>query len=569
MLQYLRLTVAAHHRVLSRFGVERTDNGGFERDDNVALCLDLFTMICNFGMDLMETVQPVLEETPFDAWVQLIPQLFSRLGHSQPAIRQQIEGLVMGITRCYPSAVIFPVVSGLSSIDPVHPPSRAAEDASYSAKSGNLQMALQRTLGKLRESEQFSLVLSQVSDMKRELARISVLWEDKWLQIIQEINHMMPSRIRLLEHEINLIVSSHSTSTSQSKRSSIQSSPLQPLQRQQSEMMESELLLERYQLIMAPILELLTSLESTITSIPSTPHEFKFERRYSRRIKLLLHRFRSPSPSSVKTPSVLWRNELSVLLEELSSLFSVYRSWNLHEISPLLHRFKSTVISVPGMENTHKKQHELEGKVSLQSIYNRVEIIRSKTRPKKLSFVGDDGRSYQYLLKSREDLNLDERIMQFLRNCNGMVSRHAYTYRARGERSKGNTLYNQRLRTRWYEVIPLDKRTGLIRFVDHATPLYLIFRAWQDNYGKSVTQSSMQQKDGASVQHKGNAKGSGGAKKVSKRRGTGIDSYRSLMNQHLRSIDPSFSLQTVARHKIPISYVPAMPPLVSVYCCDC
>ncbi len=120
---------------------------------------------------------------------------------------------------------------------------------------------------KLRESDQLNLILSRVLDMKIELSRISVLWEDKWLQIIQEMKHMMPGRIRLLEHEINLIKSHTNVS---SKHSSIQSTP-QKMKSNKNKInkikneIESELLLERYQLIMAPILELLTSLETTIT----------------------------------------------------------------------------------------------------------------------------------------------------------------------------------------------------------------------------------------------------------------------------------------------------------------
>ena len=512
MIRYLRVTINAYHQILARFSnAAILDTSSFERDDNIALCLDLFTILCNHGIDLMEEIAPILDNTPFDAWSQLIPQLFSRLGHSQNIIREQIEKLVMGITRSYPSKIIFPVLSGLSSID---------KKKGIGIKS-NLQMALQRILSKLLESDDLNLILSQVRDMKRELARIAVLSEDKCIQIMQDIKHTMPYRVRLLEHEISLIKqSTNNSSSASSKHSSIHSSP----NKNNTNILNNELLLERYQLIMAPIFEMLTSLESTITKVPSTPHQYKFERKYGRRITALLKKFRSPSTISIKSPSNLWTSELSVLLDQLLSLFSVYKQWSLNEISPLLFRLKSTVISIPGMDNIHNTNSS----VSLQSIYNRVDIIRSKTRPKKLSFIGNDGRSYQYLLKSREDLNLDERIMQFLRNCNGMISRHAYNYN-NDDNQRFNTLYSQRLRTRWYEVIPLDKKTGLIRFVDHATPLFTMFKAWQDNYGKSVIN------------------------KTKNKRGTGSDSYRYLINKYLKEVNPSYSYQTLRRSEWPTS----------------
>ena len=54
-----------------------------------------------------------------------------------------------------------------------------------------------------------------------------------------------------------------------------------------------------------------------------------------------------------------------------------------------------------------------DGKVvAIARMENKIEIFRTKTRPKKIVVVGEDGEKYQYLLKAREDLHLDERIMQ-------------------------------------------------------------------------------------------------------------------------------------------------------------
>ena len=40
-----------------------------------------------------------------------------------------------------------------------------------------------------------------------------------------------------------------------------------------------------------------------------------------------------------------------------------------------------------------------------------LEMLPTKTRPKKMMLIGSDGRGYNYLLKGREDLHLDERMM--------------------------------------------------------------------------------------------------------------------------------------------------------------
>ena len=52
-----------------------------------------------------------------------------------------------------------------------------------------------------------------------------------------------------------------------------------------------------------------------------------------------------------------------------------------------------------------------------------VQILPTKTKPKKLVLLGSDGRKYAYLFKGLEDLHLDERIMQFLFIVNNMFAK--------------------------------------------------------------------------------------------------------------------------------------------------
>ena len=94
-------------------------------------------------------------------------------------------------------------------------------------------------------------------------------------------------------------------------------------------------------------------------------------------------------------------------------------------------------------------------------------MLPTKTRPKRLLLIGSDGREYNYLLKGREDLHLDERIMQLLRVVNGMLrtDRHTRDYPT--------------VRARHYAVLPLGARSGLIQWVEGVTPLFTLYKAWQ------------------------------------------------------------------------------------------
>lgn len=101
--------------------------------------------------------------------------------------------------------------------------------------------------------------------------------------------------------------------------------------------------------------------------------------------------------------------------------------------------------------------------VTIQAFLPRVAVLPTKTRPKKLALRGTDGRGYTYLFKGLEDLHLDERIMQFLDVINSILGR------------RGDTA----MRARSYHVVPLGERSGLIQWVDGATPLYTVYKKWQ------------------------------------------------------------------------------------------
>lgn len=79
---------------------------------------------------------------------------------------------------------------------------------------------------------------------------------------------------------------------------------------------------------------------------------------------------------------------------------------------------------------------------------------------------------YTYLFKGLEDLHLDERIMQFLSICNTMM---------KCEKEPGKYY------ARHYSVIPLGPRSGLISWVDGVTPLFGLYKRWQQREAASIS----------------------------------------------------------------------------------
>lgn len=84
--------------------------------------------------------------------------------------------------------------------------------------------------------------------------------------------------------------------------------------------------------------------------------------------------------------------------------------------------------------------------------------MKSLRRPKLLKLIGSDEREHRWLLKSGEDLRLDQRIQQ--------------VFTAMNETYASDTACSEReIRVRTYTVVPLNSRVGLIEWVGDTSAL--------------------------------------------------------------------------------------------------
>jgi hypothetical protein len=113
---------------------------------------------------------------------------------------------------------------------------------------------------------------------------------------------------------------------------------------------------------------------------------------------------------------------------------------NLSDLSPNLFKIKNNFnLFIPSLINNNI---EIEDIPKINYFGKKIEIIKkSKTKPKKIKIIGNDGKTYSFLLKGQEDLHLDEKIMQFLNlvNLNFLDS-------------------NIKLKVSKYNVVPLSDR---------------------------------------------------------------------------------------------------------------
>lgn len=180
-----------------------------------------------------------------------------------------------------------------------------------------------------------------------------------------------------------------------------------------------------------------------------------------------------------KRPMIL--SELEKLVKSITELLTVCRNiildYNrgyrqkmyMELISPALSRLKSTSIPIPECydyrTDSASSGASPRAPVTIHKISQAVFLLMSKTSPKKLNFIGSDGKTRSFLLKAHEDLRLDQMIMEFFGSINNLLAEDKRT--------------RDRYHIRRYSVTPMSSRSGLIEFVD-APSMCTFNRAWHN-----------------------------------------------------------------------------------------
>ncbi|XP_006170510.1 DNA-dependent protein kinase catalytic subunit [Tupaia chinensis] len=134
---------------------------------------------------------------------------------------------------------------------------------------------------------------------------------------------------------------------------------------------------------------------------------------------------------------------------------------NLKECSPWLSTFSVELLrgelEVPGQyDGRGKPLPEYHARIA--GFDERVQVMASIRKPKRIVIRGHDEREYPFLVKGGEDLRQDQRIEQLFEVMNVILSRDA----ACSQR-------NMQLRT--YRVVPMTSRLGLIEWIENTLTL--------------------------------------------------------------------------------------------------
>ncbi|KAG0346961.1 hypothetical protein BG004_000424 [Podila humilis] len=380
--------------------------------DEITATLRLLRLLAKHGGQLYETFHENLTDINVGPWTNIIPQLFARLDHPETPVQSLIANLLCKIGEQSPQLIVFHCVVGANS-----------------AHNSALQRELLLSIGSFLTKSHPELVM-QVQHLIRELERVTVLWEEVWCKKIMAVIPELKTTLQELTDQYQGLESIAGLGADD----------------------KDAVMSDNYQQSVAPILAGIESLQETHTK-PETNHERWFVSNFGTKIRNALDSLRSPSAWSDLFEGL---GLLKELCSDLNKELSGTRILQLSDLSPELSNIQSSLIDIPS---------HISG-ITIQSFEQQVVVIPTKTKPKKLTLIGSDGKRYTYLFKGLEDLHLDERVMQLLRISNGMLQRDKDS-NARG------------LSARHYAVVPLSDSSGMIQWVESTVSLYTIIAKWQ------------------------------------------------------------------------------------------
>ncbi|XP_030266247.1 serine/threonine-protein kinase SMG1 isoform X5 [Sparus aurata] len=458
-------------------------NSKQSNDDVIVMAtLRLLRLLVKHAGELREGLELGLASTPTAPWRGIIPQLFSRLNHPEAYIRQSICSLLCRVAQDSPYLILYPAIVGSLSLggeaqsagsklpsalptflgsmqgESLVEEEEQPESSEQGVAPGELatfcssqdQAMMQDCYSKIVDKLSIAnpTMVLQVQQLVGELRRVTLLWDELWLGVLQQQHMHVLRRIQQLEDEVKRVQNNNT------------------LRRDE----KIAIMREKHSALMRPVVFALDHACSITEAPAETPHENWFQQTYGDAIVSALERLRNPTNPANPASSWLPFKQIMMSLQQRAQKRASYLL-HLDEISPRLVSMTTTEMALPG-------EVSASDAVTIESVGNTITILPTKTKPKKIFFLGSDGRNYPYLFKGLEDLHLDERIMQFLSIVNTMFT-------------KINQQEQPHFHARHYSVTPLGTRSGLIQWVDGATPLFGLYKRWQQR--EAVLQSQKAQ----------------------------------------------------------------------------
>jgi FKBP12-rapamycin complex-associated protein len=307
--------------------------------------------------ELLSYISSVFYQYNLKIFVQMLPLFLSRLGNKNIKILEKLILVLVDICIKFPFESLIPLIINKYS-------------------SSNKRKSISNQILYLVEKREPKLkaIIDNYKIFVNELNKCSLLLHEKWKEAIEEAAKMLVSK------KYNNLVNQ------------------------------------------------LQKVHKLMNGSPDNLYEINFNQCYYNELieaeKYLKKYIIKPNDRYIKEAWVIYQNVYNNIQSKYKNMSTIY----LEYISPLLSNIPENQIGLPGyflLDKLYKERKQLiigkthdncfEDKdklVFLKKLDKYLYVLNTKQRPRKISLIGSDNKEYKYLLKSREDLRQDERMIQ-------------------------------------------------------------------------------------------------------------------------------------------------------------
>ena len=512
--------------------------------------LRLLTTVLESPLDHCDILSSALLSLPPSTFLFIVPQLFAALSHALSAPTAAaasytvafVRALLVRVGEEWPDAVLFGLLARLSeqnggnsyavwrglavdidhrlasqliqrvresqklstTVQPTHVTARAAWVSLFSAADFSSsptafgpfaavddEPSLSPTPPSLSSiSVSFRSLLAEAERLSSQLSRVGHLPEDTLLSAIRVLQADLPNRVKLLMDEM------------EEEREEAEANDWERDKRR----------IERFQLIVSPLVAQVEAVQQSLLATGS-PQEQQFRRRWQRHLSNLRSLLSASSLAVPLSEPLVFGQRVAEALNALKRAAGRMHVLSMANVSPALAAWQDSHIRLPGLRaGDNQSSHMLpltamwRQLASIASFAPSFTVIRTKTRPKRLHILSSDGVSYPFLLKSREDLHVDARMMQTVDAVNmGLAQQRQQCAGKQCSRGDRVTAWADHHCTRHdlyaptYPVTPLSSSLGILRWIEHATPIFDLHRTKRrkdkDRHRDRATDSDRGNKD--------------------------------------------------------------------------
>lgn len=378
----------------------------------------------------MEKVEGAMLQVPTTVWLKVIPQIIARMQSDNPFVAESVYRLLDHVAEEHPQALLYALSVAdasyyhLSSYAETSIPSVTpiAASSSISAALGGHPVddtrpagAAKRLLQSIGERQaNGSSLVADAALVCNEVVRCAALWPEMWDDIWKVLDTCELSQL--------------------------------------SEMLR---------VVVHPLMQLLRH--------PTTGWELHFSEELKDTLEKWYGQMCEVAASGDETEYRNMRNQTIQLrgrIDQSRQHLVKLRTLSLSTVSPALATCgKNLSLVIPGV---YKPDVPCP---CIACFDEKLEVLNTKQRPRRMHIGGTDGEWYQFLLKGHGDLRLDERVMQLLSCVNTLLEKHSATQQ-------------RDCSIQVYSVTPLSENAGLVGWVDHSETLSAIieeYRHGKDN----------------------------------------------------------------------------------------